>query len=121
MAAIDPAPPGFEYQAVKNRTRKVMAWLTFISVGFAVMWFAIGAAAAGDQEEKDARCEDANILVDDDWAELCGESVGNAINTGIAYLLGFGSIVLAIVFLLIWVTRPKFKTQIVPISQVKPS
>ena len=97
----------------------MMAWLTFISVGFAIMWFAIGAAAESDQEEKDARCEEANILVDDDWAELCGDAAGNEIGTGIAYLLGFGSIVLAVVFLLVWITRPKFKTQVVPISQAK--
>ena len=49
----DPAPPGLEYQATKNRTRKVMAWLTLISIGFAVMWFAIGASMESDQQKKE--------------------------------------------------------------------
>ena len=121
MADSGSVPAGFEYRTVKSRTRRVMAWLILIFFGLAVMWFAIGKAVVNDYQKKDAQCEEVNRLVADDWSELCGDALGDTIRSGIAYLLAFEGIILTLVFLAVWITRPKSNTRLVPISQIKPN
>ena len=106
----------FETQVVRNRTRRVMFWLMVAMILLGGYCSASAAVAADEQETLDARCEQAHIFADvDQWAEACGESVGNTMGTALLVLMAVGWFVLAVVFFLIFVTRDKHKTQIVPI------
>ena len=105
--------PEFGIQVVKNKARRVWFWLTIVSVVFLVLWIALAATAASEQDELDARCEESNIILDDDWAEKCGESLGNSAATvvfsGLAVLTGIFTVVSVIVFY----TRDKYKEVLV--------
>ena len=93
-----------------------MFWLTVVMLVFGGSCSAMAATAAGEQDTLDARCEQADIFADgDEWAEACGESAGNTIGTALAVMMAVGWFLLAVVFFLIYVTRDKHKTQIVPI------
>lgn len=69
------SPPAYAGKVVKKRNLKTMAWLAAISVGFAVLWFAVAANASDDQY------------------------------AGAAALLGLGSALLAAVFAIIYQRR----------------
>lgn len=110
-----PDNDAFETKVVRNRTRRVMFWLMIAMLVFGGSCSAMAANAASDQEALDARCDDADIFADgDEWAEACGESVGNTLGTGLAVTMAVGWFVLAVVFFLIFVTRDKHKVEIVP-------
>ena len=102
----------FETRVVRNRTRRVMFWLTIVMLVFGGSCGAMAAATAAEQDTLDARCEQADILAE--WAEACGESTGNAIGAAFMAVMAVGWLVLAIVFFLIFVTRDKYKAQFVP-------
>lgn len=105
----------FETKVVRNRTRRVMFWLTVAMLVLSGSCGAMAAAAAAEQDTLDARCEQADIFVDgDEWAEACGESTGNAIGGALTVMMAVGWFVLAVVFLLIFITRDKYKAQVVP-------
>ena len=76
MESPETLPPGYARRVVKNRTSNSMAWLAAISVGFAILGFAVAANASGD------------------------EFLGAA-----ASLLGLGSALLAAVFVVIYNRR----------------
>lgn len=49
MESLETLPPGSARKVAKNRTSKSMAWLTAISMGFAILWFALAANASDDE------------------------------------------------------------------------
>ena len=102
----------FETKVVRNRTRRVMFWLTVAMLVLCGSCSAMAATTAAEQETLDARCQQADFF--DEWAEACGDSDANAIGTAFAVVMAVGWFLLAVVFFLIFVTRDKHKTQIVP-------
>lgn len=113
--ATVPDNDAYETKIVRNRTRRVMFWLMIAMLVFGGSCSAMAASAATEQDTLDARCEQADIFADgEEWAEACGESVGNTLGTGLAVTMAVGWFVLAVVFFLIFVTRDKHKPQIVP-------
>lgn len=49
MESLETLPPGSARKVAKNHTSKSMAWLTAISMGFAILWFALAANASDDE------------------------------------------------------------------------
>ncbi len=75
MESLETLPPGSARKVAKNRTSKSMAWLTAISMGFAILWFALAANASDDER------------------------------AGALAVLGLGSVLLAAVFVMIYIRR----------------
>ena len=106
-------PSDFGTQVAKNKARRVWFWLTIISVLFLVFWIALAATAASEQDELDARCEESNIILDDDWAEKCGEALGNSGATAVFVILALLTGIFTVVSIIVFYTRDKYKEVIV--------
>ena len=99
---------------VKNRTRQVMLGLTIVTLLFTGYCGYNAVDAANQSEQASAECETLDIIEDDNWGEVCGESLGTGLAAGVFGVIAFGWFVLAVTFFLIFVTRAKYKTEVRP-------
>ena len=118
-------------RVVGNRTRRVMLGLTIVTL-LLTGWCGYQAGGAAYRyKQAEAECEKldtfafdtdddaiAAVVFDDvDWVGVCHDALDTGSTALGAVVLGvfaFGWFVLAVTFFLIFITRPKYKTEVTP-------